>query len=392
MEKNFTFLLLFFLALPGFSADLTLSRISVVGTETTDPAVVRSAFVEVSVGDSLSEDQLAEAAQRAKDRLVGWGYFGSVDVLVVRSKSKPGTAALVAEVTEGFLYRFGGGPIWGSFGSLNLGGQAKEAAFWLGWNQQAVAWTDRAPGWKGGRWTMEAGNRPRGWIDAAGVGHEIHALGGSGSLVHDWGWGWETGVRVEANGLTDVDYRGMVFQAVPGAWLGWSAVPPGFSPDRGVALRAGANAGLPDGWVRYQGDARAYLPLMGGLKTAFRGVATAQTGEFVPRDAVLLSGLDGVRKAFDASDRGRAAAWTSAELRWAAMTIDLFGFTAMAVEPALVFDSGLAWDKEQGPVSWAGGLAFRLFLAAPVSLPLRLEGTIDDGHHYRIGFGASAPF
>ena len=378
-------------ALSAFSLDLTVSRISVTGVETTDSAVVQAAFVEVEVGDTLSIEQLTEAAERAQSRLISWGIFGSVEVLLIPSTSKPGTAALVATVSEGFPFRFGGGPIWGRFGVANLAGQGKNAQVWLGINKQALAYTDLVPGWRGGQWTVEAGNRPRSWFDATGKKQDWQAVGGVASLSQDWGWGWETGLAAELNALTDAAYRGAVLEALPTISLAWSRLTPGFSPEHGVLVRAEELGSVLDGWVRSRGDARAYLPLGAGFKTAFRVTGAVQTGGYAARDALLLSGLDGVRKAFDASDRGWANLWTSAELRWVATPSGILGLNVFW-EPALFFDAGLAWDQQRTPLVWAGGLALRLFLTAPVFLPLRLEGSLDNQNRFQLSFGASAPF
>lgn len=389
--KCFTIIFLLALLSPAaLAVELTVTRLSVTGTETTDPGLVRAAFLEVAVGDTLDELALNQAADLARNRLIALGYFGSVEVLVLPSKTKPGTAALVVEVTEGFTGRYGGGALWARFGTANLGGQGHDVDLWLGWNRQALGWTARlagAPGWTLG---AEGGNRPLVWTDTTGKNREDHALGASTSLAKDWGWGWTTGAALGAEAVFDPGYGAPEFRSTPRAWIEGSGRAPEFSAV-GSLVRFDASTFLPDTLVRGGLEARSTVALGGGFKAAFRGVVIAQTAGASTRDDLVLAGLDAVRKPYDATDRGRALGWTSAELRWA-NSWNLLGFTTLVIEPALVFDVGMAWNNEPSPLRWAAGAALRAFVGSPVSLPLKLDATFDQDQRFWLGFSTSAPY
>lgn len=359
-------------------ADLTVTRISVTGTEVTDPALVRAAFLEVAEGDTLDEARLDEVATLVRDRLVSLGTFDEVNVWVIRSKTNPGTAALVAEVTEGFPFRFGGGPYWGHFGVVNLGGRGHDLDLWLGTNRQAVGWTAHpgAPGWAG--WTLgaEAGNRPLVWTASDGVRQEEHAVGASTSVSRDWGWGWTTGAALAADQVFDPVYTSSSPRVAPQGRVEWSRRAPGFSPV-GPLVRVEATGVFPGPLARLGMDLRATFDLGAGFRAGFRGVGVVQRGEAPDREVLVATDL-GLRRTFEPSRRD-AVAWASAELRWRS-PFDL-GF--ITFEPALIADVG---------DGWATGGALRVYLGKPVSLPLQIEGTWDEEGRTWWGFSTTAPF
>jgi hypothetical protein len=385
------FSLFWFLAASLGAEDLTLTKIVVVGT-TTKEAAVRQAFVELTEGQSFPRRVLNEAAELAADRLTALGYFSSVQVNVVVSAALPGTAKVVAEVTDGFPWFFGGGSIWALAGLKNLDGSGQDAALWLGWNRQAVGWADHAPGWKGGSWALTAGNQPLDWVDASGTRYERQGVGAALALDQELGWGWSAEVRQETRWEFDPGYTGGRPRAIETGRLAWQRLPPGYSPDHGASAVVSAHTYLPDGLFRQGTDLRGYVPLGGGVKAAFRAAGVTQQGAFDARDALVLSGLDTVRKSFDAADLDRSITWASAELRWAAVTWSFFGVAPATLEPAVIFDAGAGRSDSGTTAACAAGVALRLLIAVPVSVPVRLEATLDNKQRLWWGLGVSAPF
>jgi hypothetical protein len=391
IKNRFTILFLLCTSLVT-SEDLTLTRIDVVGNDFTRAEVIRGAFLEVAPGVTLSREKLDEAAELAHDRLVNWGYFSSVLVTVVTSQSNPGTARLVVEVAEGFLGRYGGGPIWVTVGHENFWGAGQDGSVSLGWNKQSALWTNNAPGWRGGSWSLEGGSDPVDWTDRWGSVHENHGIGGAASLTQAWGWGWSTTAFQDTRWDLDPDYGGGDLRTDQGAALTWDRTPPGFSPDRGARVSAEASVLLPQGVIRQEGDLRAYVSLVAGWKAAFRIAGATQQGTFGDRDAQVASGFDRLRKPFDAADLARTVVWTSAELRWTWPDIPFFGLCPLTIEPALIADAGQSLSDSSEASSWDAGGALRVFWEDPVHVPLRIEATVDNQSRWWWGLAVEAPY
>lgn len=389
MRKN-RFILLFLVLVPfAYAQELRVSKIAIFGNEKTKAEVILGAFLEVSEGDTLSKDQLLAAADLARDRLVALDYFSSVLVAVIESRTVPGTARIVVEVVEGFEGRFGGGPVWGMAGLKNFGGEGQDGTLWLGLNRQAAGWTNLAPGWKGGSWSVEAGNDPVTWTDGSGNFRENQGLGAQVQIGQALGWGWtlegDQSTRWER---TDGSGTAMV-RTAQGGGLQWSTAPPGFSPDHGQSANLRVHALFPGPLFRQEAEAKSYWNLGFGLKAALRVAASTQQGPFDDRDAQVLSGLEGLRKPFDVSDLARTKVWASAELRWSTPEWPLLGFTTL-VEPALIADAGGAGGDSGS--AWDVGGALRVYWGAPVEVPLRLEVTLDNKQRWWTGFGVEAPY
>lgn len=393
MIKNILSLL--FLLLLGVLAsaeDLTLTRIGVYGNDFTRTEVILGTFLEVAEGERVSHERLDEAARLAQNRLEALEYFSSVLVTVVVSKAIPGTARIVVEVVEGPTARLSAGTAWGMAGKLNWAGTAQDFALWLGFNRQAAGWKNNAPGWKGGSWTVEAGNDPADWTDSSGSVNESHDVGGSFEVSQALGWGWSATGSQKTQWELSPDYSSGQLRADQGARLVWDTTPAGFSPDHGFLVQAGASVLAPAGLVRQNADFKAYVGLGWGFKIAVRGSGATQQGNFGDRDAQVLSGIDGLRKPFDSADLTRTSLWTSAELRWAWPQWPFFGFTSFWIEPALIADAGQGWGDASAQQAWDAGFALRVFWTAPVDVPLRVETTLDNKNRWWTGFAIESPY
>ena len=392
MIKNRFVVAFLFFGIFAAAQDLTVTKIAIFGNETTRPEVILATFLEVSAGDTLPQERLEAAASLARDRLVGLRYFSSVLVTVVVSQSTPGTASNVVEFEEGFLGRFGGGPVWGMAGVDNIGGRGQDATLWLGLNKQAAAWTNQAPGWKGGTWNAEAGNDPVDWTDSAGEVHENHAVGSTVQMTQALGWGWAFSGSQTTRWELSGDYGSGDLRTDQGVRVIWNTTPPGFSPDRGSIAQIEISGLLPQNLVRQQADFRTYGSLGWGFKVALHAAVGTQQGTFTDRDALNLAGFDGLRKPFDSTDLSRTRIWTSTELRWSSLDMPLLGFCTVTVEPALIADAGQGWSDGSSGSAWDAGVALRVFFGAPVEVPLRIETTLDNRGRRWSGFGVEAPY
>lgn len=386
----FLFLVLIEPLVAGAEA-LEVTEIVVVGAPGPLEPAVRGAFVEAVPGTIAPQETLEEALSLAQERLVAWGYFSSVDVTLVASKKQPGTARVVVEVVPGFTGRFGGGAAWGQLTVLDALDSADDWSLALGANRQSLAWGRPFLGWPGSRGRVEAGNLPWAWTDETGARREDHLVGASATLVQELGWGWSVTVLQQTWQDFAPDWSGSNLRTVQGVEVGWARAA-GFSPDRGGLVRARGSVVFPGPLVREEGEARAYLALVPGLKLALRAAGATQQGPFTARDAWVLSGVDGLRQAFDPADLDRTKLWSSAELRWAAVQLPFFGFSTLAVEPALVADLGRGWNEGDGRAAWDAGVALRLYWSPPVDVPVRLELTWDDRSRIWYGLAVENPF
>lgn len=97
------------------------------------PVTVAS-FLDFRPGDRMTPAQLERKAAVSQGSLIASGFFYSVQVLVVPPQSFPEYRTVVIRVTEGFLYRFGGGNAYGMFGKQNLNGLRRSFKLYAGAN------------------------------------------------------------------------------------------------------------------------------------------------------------------------------------------------------------------------------------------------------------------
>ena len=124
----------------GVSHDSVKDKEKDKGSYTKLETVLR--FLSLHVGQTLTWKDVNEETRFSEVRLKRSGYFYSANVYVVPGPKDPKKVVVLAEVTEGFLYRFGGGAIFGMFGYENLFGLSKKIIFILGWNIQEIFYED----------------------------------------------------------------------------------------------------------------------------------------------------------------------------------------------------------------------------------------------------------
>ncbi|MFH1612564.1 MAG: POTRA domain-containing protein [bacterium] len=142
--KNKIIFLIFFLFLlinkQIIANDFIIKEIRIKGNYYTQEKVILH-FLDFKIGDKLSKQELEQKIKKTQQKLFSTFYFFDVNVFLLPS-SELNKAVILIEVEEGFLWRFGGGPIYASIGLDNLCGQAKNIDCKLGLNIQSIHYKD----------------------------------------------------------------------------------------------------------------------------------------------------------------------------------------------------------------------------------------------------------
>jgi len=380
-----------------FAEPVRIGAIRIIGNAFTEEEVVRDYITDFNNGDVVAAEALDDALRRLEDRLMATGYFYDALAIAVPAAAEPGTAGpgtvnVVVEVTEGFRYRFGGGAAYGYFGIANLGGTGKEIGVMAGYNAQAVAYSDHHTGLGRLFWEIDGGNRPGSRVDQDGGDRPYQDVGGALTLGWDFPRDWRFGV----GGARSIRYAPDYGEAENLAWIDATLsrqVTSGFFSAPGHRLSFSLRNFAPDGVYRGSADARIYLPLgSDALLAALRIGGALQTD--ADRDLLDLSlmEIDGVRRNF--TDRGfGSGVWqANLELRWKALRR---WADTVTLEPALFVDAGAAALQAGEPFGtplFGYGTALRIYFAAPVYVPLRLEWAWGDGSTPRFYLAVEAPF
>lgn len=117
-------------------ADILIKEVRVKGNWYTRTEVILK-LSPIKTGKMIPEDKLEQKIKETEKVLRNTNYF--YNVLVYRLFSKnPHEATIMIEVSEGFLWRFGGGPIYVMIGKENIKGQALSCFVSMGLNLQAI--------------------------------------------------------------------------------------------------------------------------------------------------------------------------------------------------------------------------------------------------------------
>ncbi len=389
---------LFLLAGGGiFAEPVRVGTIRIIGNTFTQEGVVRDFISDFRDGDVREAAVLDAALRRLEDRLMATGYFYDALAIAVPIAAEPGTAGpdmvnVVVEVTEGFRYRFGGGAAYGYFGIANLGGTGKDLGVMAGYNAQAVAYSDHHTGLGRLFWEIDGGNRPGSRVDQAGTDRPYQDVGGALTLGWDFPRDWRFGVGGARSQRYAPDYGEAENLAWIDATLSRQATS-GFFSAPGHRMSFGLRNFAPDGVYRGTADARIYQPIRSdALLAALRIGGALQTDADRDLLALSLMEIDGVRRNF--TDRGfGSGVWqANLELRWKALRL---WADTVTLEPALFADAGAAAAQAGEPFGaplFGYGTALRIYFAAPIYVPLRLEWAWGDGSTSRFYLAVEAPF
>ncbi len=124
------------------SKEIIIRKVKVIGNTYTDKEIILL-IAGIKQGDKIEEDELDSYIQKAKQRLEITTYFFYVGVYVIPPLKYPQYRTIVIEVKEGFLYRFGGGPIYVLFGYENFNGKADSIYLYAGYNIQRIIFINK---------------------------------------------------------------------------------------------------------------------------------------------------------------------------------------------------------------------------------------------------------
>lgn len=355
-------------------------------------ALVRSAAVELPEGASIRGSLVDDACVRIEGRLLSTGYFSSVHVLAIESMSEPGSINVIIELEDGFLLRFDGGPIYGAFGVLNLGGDGQDLGFRVGLNVQELNYLAHLPALGSARFTLLGGRIDTPLLSYSGDALDYKKVGGSLALEKDLGWGWQLGTSLGAFSTFNSEWQQVSSWLEPSLgvqweWLDrrgfWSA----FSPKEGLDLSINAK-GVISSFEPEQtffiprAEFKGYLALVPGDSTlALRllGASHVLVRSIDPIHGLQAAGADMVRIAVSKDTLGTSLAMASVELRTRFISGPFMDFSRLGLEGFLFADGALVYKEDRqdtGPLS-AAGLGIRLFFGPPIHVPATLSLSFD---------------
>jgi hypothetical protein len=394
MRKSVFLFLTIFIAAFTWAEDVRVHSIVIAGNTFTSESVIRDYITDFREGSVLDQSRLDTLLARVEDRLVNTMYFYEVSVLSVPLKDEPGSVKVIVEVTEGFRYRPGGGNAYAYFGIDNIRGLGKDAAIALGYNAQMVYWQDDHTGIGNVFYGVAAGNSPVSYLGQDGGTVDRQNLGVSAEV----GWTMPHDVRLQAGSgfgyRHDGDFQFDDDYSYVEA-IARQSVLSGFIASEGHLLEASVRRYMPYGFTRYSADARAYTNLFID-KLTVAGRLAASTDSGVSPDFLTLNLMDhnGVRRNFTAEAFGAASWQFNIELRWKALVFPVMSLFGVTLEPVVFFDAGAVSPETNidfGPLLTGFGTGIRIYLDAPVYVPIRLEWAWGDSAEPRFYFAVEKP-
>jgi outer membrane protein assembly factor BamA len=378
-------------------APLEVRRVKILGNKTTSTALILSYCAELREGKRVAARSLDRTLERIRMRLLLTKWFYAVEAYAVPGKDGKGVV-IVLEVEEGYLYRYWGGAIYAGFGKANLGGRGAFFGVEAGYNRQTAIYQEEFLFSRPAYLRIVAGNLAVPYLDGASMAavQKVGAQLGAGArlprdlrvgLILDYGAHFETNYA----------YRDQALWA--GARLQFDRKDDFFSSRTGASAELQASALAPHGAIRASAEGAVYIPLAAKLVWAIRGKIAIQPplAAVGPLYRLSYAGQNGVRADYHAGMGGDLFWLASQEIRWRPLRGKLFQFMDVTLEPALYFDAGRAYDLAPAgafgkKVSWAVGIAPRIFLGIPIFLPLRPEISFDDTLHLKFFFSVESVF
>lgn len=386
---------------------LTINKIKVIGNTHTKTETILAFVPELREKNEYTEEELKAIALRGKERLNLTGWFYKADIYIAPSKEGDDYKNIIIEVEEGFLYRFGGGPIYGMYGMDNVFGSGEYYSAQLGWNAQYIEagslFLTKNLFFKAG-----IGNLPGGYYSNNGAQYQWTALqniGGELEAGYRINYDFSLSLLNNINMLYTEDYSSLVNYYSAGAKAQIDARSDLYSSSRGHFMELKYSAVIPlntglKPFSRIELDVRKYfsiIPVYNKLILALKFGAGYQDDVSQPDYLKLpLAGIDGIRNLNIPDLNGNVIVDGKAELRWDFFETEFFGIFNTDFEVMSFFDSGEAVNDFNGlsgdRLQFAFGLGLRVFFEAPVYIPLRLEIGWDKNGNNSLFFSMSAPF
>ncbi|MCX8059490.1 MAG: hypothetical protein N3A58_08770 [Spirochaetes bacterium] len=111
-------------------------------TNYTDPLTIIS-FLSIKPKQTIKLNILEQKIFNIEKILISSALFSSVCIDIIELSQDNNLVNIIVEVKEGFLYKFGGGSIYGIFGKNNLSGLRKSFTITLGYNLNGINYTDQ---------------------------------------------------------------------------------------------------------------------------------------------------------------------------------------------------------------------------------------------------------
>lgn len=407
MERIIILFSLVFIISNSFA--LTINKIKVTGNTHTSAETILAFVPELQEKHEYSQEELDGIVKRGKERLDYTGWFYKADIYIAPSKEGPDFRNIVIEVQDGFLYRFDGGPIYGSFGMDNVYGSGENYLLTLGWNAQYAQFGSQflTPDMF---FNIGAGNMPCAYY--SNTGESSYAL----NEIQDIGGMQEIGIRFDydfalilSNSLSYMfsgSYVPLTEYDSIGLAISLDKRPDIYSSIHGYYLCALFNYFVPFEtyypFDRYeiQGETYFSIPDFDRLILALKihaGYQDNNPGIYYPDYLkISLAGIDGIRTLNVPDLIGNAGADGHAELRWDFLHTSFFGILNMDFEVLTFFDCGEAGngvqDLSEDNIQYAAGAGLRVFFRDPVYVPLRVEFGWDKYGDMSVFAGMEAPF
>ena len=101
------------------------------------PETIQS-FLSVYPNETATEDALHSQCRASELRLLESGYVYEASLQIIPPRKNPMERTIVVTVSSGFLWRFGGGGIFGMVGKDGIGGDRVSVRLYAGWNRNGI--------------------------------------------------------------------------------------------------------------------------------------------------------------------------------------------------------------------------------------------------------------
>ncbi len=373
--------------------NVMIETIRIIGNTYTQSEVLMSFLSELRQGQTYQKDHLERILRRVEERLRNTSWFYQADVYLVPRK-ETGKVNVVVTVTEGFLYRFWGGYVFAGFGIENIGGRGHYLGLELGLNRQLITYRNDHLG----KYYLnaEVGNQEVEYLSVQGERGSSQKAGCVLEGGRNFPGDFRLGLHLEQAFLFSSNYEEENKYYVVGIRGGVNRQNANFSATKGFFLLTGIDSYFPHEITRYSAKMGVYLPIQAEkVVMALQMQGSTQKDGFIhDYHKLSLYGIDGVRSPFHPEMLGNALLQLNIELRINLLKKAFFIDTLQGIG---FIDWGVAspnWRQinPEQTAQFAVGTGLRLYIGAPVYLPLRLEVGWDREWSPQFFFAISKPF
>jgi hypothetical protein len=103
-----------------------------------------ASFLDIAPGMEVSLSSLEKKCRAAEIRLERSALVYAAEILILPSRKNPSERTVLATVSSGFFWRFGGGNSWALFGRDAIGGERQSLTVIAGWNRNGLRYERHA--------------------------------------------------------------------------------------------------------------------------------------------------------------------------------------------------------------------------------------------------------